>query len=40
MFIAISDSNLYELKIFNAWYELGDLVKDVYGVKNGLKSSN
>ena len=36
MFIAISDSTLYELKNFNAWYELGDLVKDVYGVKNVL----
>lgn len=36
MFIAISDSNLYELKNFNAWYELGDSVKDVFGVKNVL----
>ena len=36
MFIAISDSTLYELKNFNAWYVLGDQVKDVYGVKNVL----
>ncbi|MDQ3046512.1 MAG: MMPL family transporter, partial [Bacteroidota bacterium] len=33
MVIGISDSNLYNLKSFNAWYELGDALKNVAGVK-------
>lgn len=33
MVIGISDSSLYSLKNFNAWYELGDRVKATLGVK-------
>lgn len=33
MVIGIPDSNLYTLKIFNEWYDLGNRLKDVYGVK-------
>lgn len=33
MVLGIPDSNLYTLKIFNAWYDLGNALKDVYGVK-------
>jgi predicted RND superfamily exporter protein len=36
MVIGIPDSSLYTLKNFNAWYELGDAVKDVKGVKGVL----
>ncbi|MFL5765862.1 MAG: efflux RND transporter permease subunit [Bacteroidia bacterium] len=33
MVIGIPDSSLYTLKIFNAWYDLGEAVKTVGGVK-------
>jgi predicted RND superfamily exporter protein len=33
MVIGISDSNLYELKNFNCWFDLGNAVKEVKGVK-------
>lgn len=33
MVLGISDSTLYILKNFNAWYELGDRIKEVSGVK-------
>jgi predicted RND superfamily exporter protein len=33
MVIGISDSNLYELKNFNSWFDLGNAVKEVKGVK-------
>ena len=33
MVLGISDSVLYTLKNFNAWYELGDRIKEVMGVK-------
>jgi uncharacterized protein len=33
MVIGIPDSNLYSLKNFNAWYDLGNQVKEVVGVK-------
>ncbi|HEY0029481.1 MAG TPA: efflux RND transporter permease subunit, partial [Bacteroidia bacterium] len=33
MVLGIPDSTLYTLKTFNAWYELGDAVKEVMGVK-------
>jgi uncharacterized protein len=33
MVIGIPDSNLYTLKTFNEWYDLGNALKDVWGVK-------
>jgi predicted RND superfamily exporter protein len=33
MVIGVPDSNLYTLTIFNAWYDLGNALKDVSGVK-------
>lgn len=33
MVLGISDSSLYSLKNFNEWYELGDRIKNVVGVK-------
>lgn len=33
MAIGISDSNLFSLNIFNAWFDLGNAVKEVVGVK-------
>jgi predicted RND superfamily exporter protein len=33
MVLGIPDSNLYELKNFNHWYDLGNALKDVWGVK-------
>lgn len=33
MVLGISDSTLYQLKNFNEWYELGDRIKNVTGVK-------
>src|SRR4051812_10838170 len=33
MVIGISDSNLYALKNFNAWFDLGNTLKTVKGVK-------
>jgi predicted RND superfamily exporter protein len=33
MVIGISDSSLYELKNFNSWFDLGNAVKEVKGVK-------
>jgi predicted RND superfamily exporter protein len=33
MVIGIPDSDLYKLKTFNEWYDLGDRVKNVRGVK-------
>src|ERR1043165_4609652 len=36
MVLGIPDSSLYELKTFNEWYQLGDAMKDVKGVKNVL----
>lgn len=33
MVLGISDSTLYNLKNFNEWYELGDRIKNVMGVK-------
>lgn len=33
MVLGIPDSNLYELNIFNHWYDLGNALKDVWGVK-------
>ncbi|MCW3083398.1 MAG: hypothetical protein JWP12_764 [Bacteroidetes bacterium] len=33
MVIGISDSSLYTLNVFNAWYDLGNALKDVVGVK-------
>jgi predicted RND superfamily exporter protein len=33
MVLGIPDSNLYELSTFNHWYDLGNALKDVWGVK-------
>jgi uncharacterized protein len=33
MVLGIPDSTLYELKTFNEWYDLGNALKDVWGVK-------
>jgi predicted RND superfamily exporter protein len=33
MVLGISDSSLYTLSFFNAWYDLGNALKDVHGVK-------
>lgn len=33
MVLGIPDSNLYELNTFNHWYDLGNALKDVWGVK-------
>jgi hypothetical protein len=33
MVIGIPDSSLYTLKVFNAWYDLGEAVRNVGGVK-------
>lgn len=33
MVIGIADSNLYTLPVFTAWYDLGNALKDVKGVK-------
>lgn len=33
MVLGISDSNLYNVKNFSEWYDLGDRIKDVLGVK-------
>lgn len=33
MVLGIPDSNLYELSTFNHWYDLGNSLKDVWGVK-------
>lgn len=33
MFIGISDEGLYQLGRFNQWYDLGNALKEVYGVK-------
>ncbi|MCW3105456.1 MAG: hypothetical protein JWO09_3896 [Bacteroidetes bacterium] len=33
MVLGISDSSLHELSVFNHWYDLGNALKDVWGVK-------
>jgi uncharacterized protein len=33
MVLGIPDSNLYTLPVFNAWFDLGNALKDVWGVK-------
>src|ERR1041385_2272989 len=40
MVIGFSDKNFYELKKFNAWYDLTREIKNIHGIQNVLSVAN